>query len=311
MRMRLVTVWLLILAMISMAGGHPSGNGNRRAGRQERILTPQEEEEARAIAQRFKERWQEKNDFGQIMDELFVHDFRERLWQVPHEELPWLLVDKKLFAYASSKELQRYYIAGTNFLGLFFNLHVAAGALRKQAKNSEDDLEMAEILSPEIIDVVLSNETFRKLKDLSEEEGSDEQTKEDDDRQPAERSDSAPVAGATAATANMGQSTEQSEDAVIETLAQLNDASATLEKATELMRKRLADLSRKAPAKSAKSDKESESDAPDPSLSSFDEDRYGYSKDMPVIYIEVFPFYLHLVKIDGHLKILSASIGID
>lgn len=314
MRVRLLIVLLFIVTTVTGTAGHPlSGKGDPLPARQqERELTPKEEQEVRAIARRFIERWQETADFGQIIDEMFVKDFSERLWQVPQEELPWMFIDKPLIVEASPQELRRYYIASMNFYGLYSRLYQVVESLREQSANNEDSLKLAEVLSPEVISVLLDNQTIAKMAELDKEEESDERAKEDDDSQSAQRADLAQAARTTA-EAPADDSTDQSEIGIIKGLSQLHGVSQTLEKANELMRKRLVKMSSlvKAAAAAGKEDADSKAETAKPDLTSLDEEAYGYPKDTPVIRLEAFPFCLNLIKIEGQLKVLSVYICVD
>lgn len=316
MRVRLSIVLLLIIATMTMAAAAVSVSHPRiirddpPAQQQETKLTPEEAAEALALALRFQERWRETVDFGLVMEEVFIKDFSERLWQVPQEELPWILIDKNLIVHASPQELRRYYVATMNFYGLYSKLYEVADRLHEESENKDDSLKMSDVLSPEVVNVLLGNRTFAKLAKTDKEEGSDERAKEDDHRQPAETGDSAQAAPTTA-EASGDESTEEDEIGIIKTLPQLNDASATLEKARDLMRKRLADLSRKAQATSESGDEESKVGSQTPVLSSLDEEEYGYPKDTPIIHLDAARFRLHLIKIEGRFRILSASIYVD
>lgn len=311
MRVRLSLILLLSLTTVSMAASHPLFiKNNLPAGQQERGLTPEEEQEALALVKRFGERWRATNDFGQIIDELFVKDFSERLWQVPQDKLPWAFIDKTLVVHASPRELRRYYIAAGNFYGLYSGLYEAVESLREKSENNADSLEMAEVLSPEVVKILLSNRTFALLAELSKGEENNESAQENDSHQPAERADSAQAAP-SAAEVNADDSADQSEVGIIKSLPQLNDASATLEKANGLMRQRLLKMPRKAQAASGKEEPESEQDSQKPNLSSLDEEEYGYPKDTPVIHLDSAPFCLYLIKIEGRFRILFVYIPVD
>ena len=313
MRVRLFIVLLFIFTSVTRTDSHPLiVKGNPPPARQlERELTPEEKQEVRAIALRFIERWEETADFGQIIDEMFVKDFSERLWQVPQEELPWVFIDKTLIVDISPKELRRYYIASMNFYGLYSSLYRVVESLREKSENNQDSLKLAEVVSPEVISVLLNNQTIAKLAELVKEEESDERAKEDDDSQSAQRADLAQTAPTTAQSP-ADDSTEQSEVGIIKELPQLNDASATLEKANELMRKRLVKMSRLVKAAAAgKADADSKEETAMPHLTSLDEEAYGYPKDTPIIRLETFPFCLSLIKIEGQIKVLSVYICVD
>lgn len=282
MHVRLSIILLLIAATMTLAISHPLVNeDDLPVSQQEKELTPEEEKEVRAISRRFNERFRETNDLGGIIDEMFVKDFAERLGQAPQDWLPWTFLDKNLIAYASPGELRRYYIASTNFYGLYYRLYEEAGRLQKQSENNENELKLEEVLSPEVINTLLSDPTIAELAGLDKEGESD-----------------------------ADGSTEKSEVGIIKHLPQLNNASATLEKANELMRKRLAEMSRRGQASRSKETKK-ESDSPKIELTSLDEWEYGYPEKTPAIHLEEAPFCLYLVKVDGQLKILSVHIYID
>jgi hypothetical protein len=298
MHVRLSIILLLIVATITTTVSHPLVNENDLpATRQETELTPEEEQEARAISRRFNERFRATNDLGEIIDEMFVKDFAERLGQAPQDWLPWTFLDKNLIAYASPDELRRYYVASTNFYGLYYRLYEEAERLQEQSENSENELKLKDVLSLEVINTLLSNPT---IAELAKGEESDE-----NNHQSAESGDSAKAAKATTET----DANESTEVGIIKHLPQLNDASATIEKANELMRKRLAEMLRKVQPVSKSEDREKEQDSPD--LTSLDEWEYGYPENTPVIHLEGAPFCLYLVKVDGQLRILSVHIHID
>jgi hypothetical protein len=308
---RLSIVFILIITMATTVPSHPlNGRAAQPASRQETKLTPEEEQQARAVGKRFTERWRATNDFGQIMDELFVKDFSERLWQSPQDELPWIFVDKSLAIHASPKELRRYYVAAMNFYGLYSGLYEAVEALREQSENKEGSVKLTEVLSPEVIKVLLSNKTFAQLTELNKEEESDEYAKEDDNGQPEKSGNSAQAASAST-EADTDESTEQSEIGIIKSLPQLKEAVATLEEANELMRRRLVKMSRAVNTASENGEAESKQGSANPRLTSLDEEEYGYPKDTPVIHLESFPFCLQLIKLEGQFMILSASICVD
>ena len=278
----------LLLGLTLATAGNPSTvRGNRPAVQEdEQKLSPEEEQEARALVARLEERLLATNDFGPIVDELFVGDFQERLWQAPHNSLPWYFVDKFLLGYAGPAELRRFYVASVSFYRLFFRLEEAAKALKKQSENSEKELKAADIMSQEIINVLLGNPTIAELAKEFREDDENESTRGADD------------------TDEMG---------IIKTQRQLEDVSSTLEKANELMRKRLADMlaSLQASRAGGVNEKEGEKDSPYFSPTTLDEDEYGFPQGTRVIHAEVPPFCVYLVRVDGRLRILSAAPTVD
>jgi hypothetical protein len=311
MRLRLLIVLLFITVTVTIAFGQTPADGDDSPARQQETkLTPEEEMEARALSRRFDERLRETDDLGPIVAEMFVRDFPERLRQAPQDWLPWIFLDKPLVARASPDELKRYYIASMSFYWLIFRLSVEAERLRQQLNTNPEKLKFEEIVSPEVMNTLLSNQTFAEFDEMAKERDGDASAEENDNQQPAESGDSAQATQATAKT-DKDDSTEKTEVGIIKSLTQLNDASATFEKANELMRRRLLNLSLMAQALSESADAEDEPDKQKPDLTNLDEGEYGYSKDMPVIHQEAKPFCLYLVKVNGELRILSVHIYVD
>src|SRR3954470_1342085 len=118
---RLLIIVLLMTALTTLVPGQQAVVHDDSPARQEAAkLTPEEEQEALDLAARFSERLRATNDFGQIIDEMFVPHFPERLRQAPQNSLPLILLDKSLRGRATSDELRRYYAASMNFSELCF-----------------------------------------------------------------------------------------------------------------------------------------------------------------------------------------------
>lgn len=200
-----------------------------------------------------------------------------------------------------------------NFYALTFRLYEAAERQRKQAAD-EDEREQSfeEVVSPEVLKVLLSDPTFRELfAELGNEEESDEHAKEDHRGQPAESGNPAQAEGAAAETDDNNGATEKSEIGIIKSLPQLAGILTILEKASELMRQRLASLLLISPAPLDVDESKPSMELQNLTLITLDEDQFGYPKDMPVIHVDAVPFCLRLIRENGQLKILSAIIYID
>ena len=74
---------------------------------------------------------------------------------------------------------------------------------------------------------------------------------------------------------------------------------------------RIIESSANAQAVSSGGDKESKDDLAKPDLTSLNEGEFGLPRGTPAIHLDILPYCLHLIKIDGHLKILSVSIYVD
>jgi hypothetical protein len=227
--------------------------------------------------------------------------------------MPWWFVDKSLVTTADTAELRRYYVATLNFYqqlnGVWDALRRAA---REQAGDAAAEVDVEAVLTPEIMTVLRSDPTIAALIIEIEKDEEVHGTKEDDGSQPAASVDSTQAEGATA-QADGGDdddtSAEENERGVIKSRAQLKDVSATLERAGELMRKRLAGLSLNSNVVNA--DAKDEPGVEDLNLTTVKENFYGYKEGSQVIHADLLPFCLTMTRQDGQLKILSVTIYID
>lgn len=310
MRVRLPVILLLLLALATtIAGQQPVVNDDPSPARQEEEkLTPEEEREALELVARFNERLRATNDFGQIVDELFVSNVGERLRRAPQDSLPLALLDKSLVGSASPDELKRYYIALMNLYQLFFSLDEVVERIRKQSDTNEDDLWFEAVLHTELSNVLRGNSITAAL--FKEDQGDEHKKESSNNGQLAEDGDSAPSVPTTPKD-DAGGTEEESEIGIIKSLSQLNDVSATLEKANELMRRHLAYMTFVAPAVSDDSDGESEDDSPKTNLTILNEGQFGYPQGTRVIHLDASPYCLQLIRVDGRLRILSASMYVD
>src|SRR2546421_3011126 len=241
MRARTTIAFLLIIVVAITIAGRPSAESqsSRTASGDEQRLTPEEEQEARTLVEHFNERLQATNDIGPLVDEMFIKDFSERLRQAHAGGVFWVFLNKSLNASASLNELRRYYVASMNFFQLYFRRYEVLESSRKRSEDDEEELKPEEVLSPDIINVLLTDPTIAELIKKLKEEDTDDRVKEDDSNQSAENGNSAQAASTTA-EADAATATKKDENEIIKSVAQLNSISENLEKANELMRKRLA-----------------------------------------------------------------------
>jgi hypothetical protein len=318
MNARHIIAFLLALAILFPAAVHPSGATSAAVVKEEEEetpLTPEEIVEARDVAQKFNDRLEMTNDVGAVVDTMFVSDFSERLRQAPRDRLPIAFLDRSLLQTASRDELRRYYVAFLNFTLLINRLSDVTDKLREQVGKDNTVQGIEDELSPQIINILMSDPIIAELaKDLKEDE-KDESAKEDDGNQPAESGDSSQAQSAkTQDDSGNADHTADDEIQIIKTHKQLESVSSTLEKAIVLMRQRLATLPAIAPEPSTSEAEESQHESPTPYVPTIDGSfygYYGYPQGTRVIQIDALPFCLALVKTDGRLKILSAAIYVD
>jgi hypothetical protein len=312
MNARHIISFLLIVAISLATAVHPQGarakSLRRASSSDEARLRPDEELEARELAARFVERLKTTHDIGPIVDEMFVNDFTARLRQSPSGWLPWVFLDKALVTTASPVELRRYYVASLNFYSLFYEISATMAKFRKQVEDDdEDELKFEDALTPEILNVLLSDPVIAELaKDIKKDE-KDATAKEEDGNQPSQGRDSTPSAN-PATEARDDSAAEKNEMGIIKNSPQLNGVSTTLEKTCELMRKRLASLPTVAPGND---DTESRQAPPAFDPVSLDEGEYGYPQGTQAIHVNLLPFSLHIIRDQGQLKLLTVSIYVD
>lgn len=316
MRARAIASCLLIIVVaITTAGRQPIKRQRTPAvPDDEQQLTPEEEQEARTLVERFNERLRTTNDIEPLLDEMFIRDFSERLRQAQTGGLFWTFLNKNLVASASPDELQRFYVASMNSFQLYFKLYEAIEYSQKQSEDKEEELNPKDVLSPEIINVLLSDPTLAELAREIEEEEQNDRAKENDNNQSAENRDSSQAAGSATET-DAATAKKKDEMDVIKNVTQLKSISATLEKANELMRKRVSSMLPLPSIQSNEEDTESQSESQKDSLrfyqTSLDEGEFGCPKGTEVIHVDVLPYCLYLIRIEGQLKILSATIYMD
>jgi hypothetical protein len=319
MKLRSIITLLLVLAISLTTAAARTPNAfarSRFADEDEPQLSATERREALELIARFDQRLRETNDFGQIVDELFVKDFSARSRQAPLHGLPWWLVDKSLLTTADPLDLRRYYVASLNFYQLLDRVMNALKREPEQAGETEADaeVEVDDALTPEIMNVLLSDPTIASLVKEFEKDEEDNGAKEDDGNQPAQSVDSTQAQSATteADVDDDGDSAaEKSESGLIKSLAQLRDVSATLERAGELTRKRLSSLSLNEKGAPNHADAKDESRVQNLSLSTVDANFYGYPKGTRVIHADLLPFCLTMIRSDGQLRILSVTVYTD
>lgn len=314
--MRVLVALLLVLTLAT--AGRPSTVRRSPLASQdeERKLLPEEEREALSLVARLKERLRATGDFGPIVDEMFVRDFQERLWQVSRDWLPWAFLDEILPSYASREGLRRYYVAWMNFYAVIYQLAAALKALKKEAGVDKYEVKARDIFSPEIVNVLTSDRTLARFaKEFIEEEHEDESAKDAGSNQTAEDKISTEAAGTQATEAETSGTSDGDDGAgLIKTPRQLEDVSATIEKANELLRKRLSVMTTALPTAPPPGDVQEEKGEEESSYlypTTLDEDEYGFPQGTRVIHAEASSFCVLLIRIDGRLQILSVAIAFD
>jgi hypothetical protein len=147
-----------------------------RTSEQER-LAPEEEREARALAEEFFKRLEQAQDVTPLVKELYVSDFVARMQQDDMGGLFPLAVTPEVAAEATPDETLRLYAASINVMYLSLRLYIAAYLKQRQkprdeqASVQEEKIAIEEIIPPAIIKLIQSDPVLARLlaKELQQE----------------------------------------------------------------------------------------------------------------------------------------------
>lgn len=253
-------------------------------------ITPEEESEAREMAALFSRRWEETGDIGPLVKEFYVSDFADRL---RHETNMFIIgeLDEKLLNAETRDELQRYYIASTNFLYLFFRFYETSWPMQS-SEGGELDWKL---MPAGVLKVLRGNPTLAAI--MAEELN---EAQESDDVNSPEREGNQPDAKK------------------VKTLEQLKALDKALEEADALMRDYLSKLPkmlhRDEIERRSKSDSKAQEEADDPAKpfatipgSSF----YGYPEGTRFICVNILPFHIDMIRDGRRLKVVSVYLLTD
>ena len=303
---------LLLIFVITVAstGGVPArGDDSLSVETSETKLTPEEELEARSIAEQFARRFEDSDDLVSIVNDLYVKDFAERLGREPADRF-LVPVAWDLASQVKGNELSRYHIAERKFSYLYMMLcgawhYTHLPSANTKPEDSEKELTPEEIFPPRVIalfkdDPALAELLIEESKKSENSEntaetnvGSEEQAVDDDSKKKAEDN-----------------------DLTIKSIERLRGFVSTLEQVVAIMREHLRTLpvpqtwqhmmdSVRSP------DQETD---PDPKkLRAFilAGDDLGAPKGTRLICVNVLVFHVDMVRVDGQLKILNAYVDDD
>lgn len=295
MKLRPFITLLLILTLAALATAFPLQSPPRPPlDRDEEKLTPEEEREARQVAALFLKRWQETEDIGPLMEEFFVPDFADRLRHEP-QVLYLAEIRRELLVTENRDELERHYVAMTNFVRLVFRLYEVHEAMGPSSEE-QDGPELYEVIPAGVWNLLRSNPTTYAL--LAEEMG--EKIRGQEEAQEEEMA-------------------KGEEAKTIKTIEQLHRLTATLEQASLLLRDHLKTLRSTLPAKEgsreekgdADSHRAETSDPLSPRLTILGSDFYDYPPGTRLIYFHILMFRVDLVRVGQHLKVLSVYMQGD
>jgi hypothetical protein len=274
--------------MTTAAGRPPVVKDDPAAGRQEKELSPEEEQEAREVAERFAKGFKETKDIGSLIDDMFVGDYAERL-RLQNLRDPLVRAHGGVPLDASPAKLRSFVVAVLNFWSLMIELQEAGKRAQKP-----DDRETGESPGPEemfpagVLKFIKSERRLARFVSnlIGEKIAFDEVTGDTDED----------AGGA-----------EDEDDFFFKDAQELRDLTDALEKIGSMIREHLLKLP--AANKASEDDSESEDDATDVRLTILGEgdDFYGYPSGSRLICVNVSVFHLDLVRIGGRLKILAVT----
>jgi hypothetical protein len=291
----LIALLLMLTLTFSASGFQQSQAEDTTAKESDEKITPDEEREARELAARFVKRWEETEDLGPLIDEFFVRDFAERLHYEPQLLYFGELKKDEKSILESSADLQRHYVAMTNFLRLLIRLHEIYAPILK-SEEGQAELDLNQLLPPAVQDVLNSNPTMKAI--MGEELGKQSEGRTEGSEQGA---------------------ADQADARVIKNLEELRQLTTTLEQAITLLRAHLKTLpltlSTTETIANQQNDTQSRGSEDDdplmPRAHLLYEDLYGYPKGTRVVCINIMPFHIDLVRVNDRLKVLSLYIQTD
>lgn len=151
MHLRKITILILTLLLTFPAATAQDISDNDNT---EKNLTLEEESEAREIAQKVFERFNEKKDYGKLTGEFFVSDFRERL-HAEQIRKPIFERDEDDPFLAPADALSDGFIEFSNLYSLMAQLY--------QLKDESESSNLIDILPSDLVDEIKSNSVLRRF----------------------------------------------------------------------------------------------------------------------------------------------------
>jgi hypothetical protein len=289
----LLTITLAINATVLAAQNGP--DDSPAAKDDDDKITVQEEREAREIVAQFTKRWQETEDIGPLVDELYVSDFADRLRQEP-QLLYFIELKEEQLPPETRDDLRRHYVAMTNFLHLMLRIYAVYESTRTPDDDEGEHLKLRQIIPANVWSVFESNPTLKAFMDEEMGESAESQAEP------------------------QGQETDEQATAKgIKAIEQLRILTPALEKAVVLLREHVKTLPSTLPASEVIRNKQSDEDSSEaehddplmPRSYILSEEFYGYPAGTRLICVDLTPFHMDLVRVGDHFKVLSIYIQGD
>ena len=288
---------VMIALMLAGGSGVAGARGQQREAQEEEKITPDEESEAVRIAERFNKVFEEKNDFTPLIDELYVTDFDERLRKNPNRFTYLAKVEPEVVAKASDSELRRLYVASMNFMHaavFLYGLNLYNNKLK--GIEGRDEPPLGEVLPAEVRAMMKSDPLLAEV--LAE----DEET-----------------LGKSAGANEPGKETEtgaeeKADGCEISSLERLRGFISVLEKVCGLLRGHLKtvegphtwkELFGALEGLGEFEEREEGGSGMSPRVLVLSEEFFGAPEGTRLICVDILPFHMDLVRVDGRLRVLT------
>jgi hypothetical protein len=311
MNLRPLIAFLLIVVITVAAVGRARAQGDDPfTKRGDTLLAPDEEWEARSIAEQFAKRFEESDDLLSIVDDLYVKDLDDRLRRDPADRFI-VPIDSELAEQVKGDELRRCHIASLKFTYLYMMLLASAwhtaSYLNGGAKPDYDEREprLDETLPPRVIALLKNDPAFAEM--LLEESKKDGGSKDTSQTNAGSEEQAAVVV-------DDSQKRAEDKDQTIKNIERLRAYISTLEQAIAIMREHLRTLPVPQTWQSmmdsmGEPGHEPGSDPMKPHATILAGDNFGEPKGARLICLNVMMFRMDLIRVDGQLKILNVYVA--
>lgn len=327
MFIRPLLVFLLIASMTTATMGRaPLKQDDTQDQAKQEVLTPDEENEARALAEEFITRLEKSEDVTPLVKDLYVSGFTERLRDRMDGLFP-LAATPEVAAQMSSDEILRAYAASINCIYLASRLYIEFERKHEQEKaqrgdtaeqEEEPDPTIEELIPPSIIKLIESDPVLAALFEQAKKDEQEERRR----NQSGPAVENAPTSEAD--RESVSQVTESFEDLFpFRSLEQMRHYTSLTEQAVTLLREHINSLPlelkpsvSEALSKSKKESTDEEAseaeDTINPRLHVLSNEFMGYSVGTHIICANALIFHMDMVRgADGRFKIMSVYLVMD
>lgn len=307
---RAVTAFLLItLITVAGLGGMTAVGDDSPVETSETKLTPDEELEARSVAEQFARRIEDSDDLVSIVDDLYVKDFAQRLGHEPADRF-LVPVDWELASQVKGNELSRYHIAALRFsylytmlYGVWHYTHLPSANVKPE--DSEKELKPEGIFPPRVIALFKDDPA---LAELMIEESKKREEVENAAETNGESKEQAVDDGSKKRT--------EDNDLTIKSIERLRGFVSTLEQVVAIMREHLRSLPVPQTLQhmmDSVREPDQETDLEPRNLRAIilAGDNLGAPQGTRLICVNVLIFHMDMIRVDGQLKILNVYVDDD